>query len=81
MTQEEKQLLFRDLCARLPYGVKIWYKYYSNQVTGKFATSIRLVEGKIALFRKFFREGDWHPVEEANELIHKPYSPFNVKHD
>ena len=22
MTQEEKQLLFRDLCARLPYGVK-----------------------------------------------------------
>ena len=27
MTQEEKQLLLRDLCARLPYGVKIqtWY--------------------------------------------------------
>ena len=23
MTQEEKQLLFKDLCARLPYGVKI----------------------------------------------------------
>lgn len=23
MTQEEKQLLLRDLCARLPYGVKI----------------------------------------------------------
>ena len=22
MTQEEKQLLFKDLCARLPYGVK-----------------------------------------------------------
>ena len=25
MTQEEKQLLFKDLCARLPYGVKINY--------------------------------------------------------
>ena len=27
MTQEEKQLLLTDLCARLPYGVKIqtWY--------------------------------------------------------
>ena len=23
MTQEEKQLLLKDLCARLPYGVKI----------------------------------------------------------
>ena len=23
MTQEEKQLLLKDLCARLPYGVKV----------------------------------------------------------
>ncbi len=29
MTQENKQLLFQDLCARLPYGVKI---QYSNQM-------------------------------------------------
>jgi hypothetical protein len=26
MTQEEKQLLLKDLCARLPYGVKVQYK-------------------------------------------------------
>ena len=25
MTQEEKQLLLKDLCARLPYGVKVKY--------------------------------------------------------
>ena len=25
MTQEEKLLLFKDLCARFPYGVKVWY--------------------------------------------------------
>jgi hypothetical protein len=25
MTQEEKQLLLKDLCARFPYGVKVWY--------------------------------------------------------
>lgn len=25
MTQEEKQLLLKDLCARLPYGVKVSY--------------------------------------------------------
>ena len=28
MTQEEKQLLFKDLCARLPYGVK--YNFGGN---------------------------------------------------
>ena len=27
MTQEEKQLLLRDLCARLPYGVKVHLVY------------------------------------------------------
>ena len=26
MTQEDKELLLRDLCARLPYGVKVQYK-------------------------------------------------------
>lgn len=73
MKQEDKELLFKDLCARLPYGVKVWYKYYSDNVTSKFATSIRLVDGKIALSSKFNREGDWYPIEEANELLIKPY--------
>ena len=27
MTQEDKELLFKDLCARLPYGVKIQVPY------------------------------------------------------
>lgn len=31
MTQEDKELLLRDLCARLPYGVKVYGNYrYSN---------------------------------------------------
>ena len=29
MTQEDKQLLLKDLCARLPYGVKV---LYNNEV-------------------------------------------------
>lgn len=57
----------------LPYGVKVWYKYYSENVTERFTTSIRLADGKIALSSKFNREGDWYPVEEANELLIKPY--------
>ena len=32
MTQEEKQLLIKDLCARLPYGVKALETYYEEVV-------------------------------------------------
>lgn len=32
MTQEEKELLLKDLCARLPYGVKV--KYYRDDCAG-----------------------------------------------
>ena len=31
MTQEDKELLLKDLCARLPYGVKI-----NNEIQGDF---------------------------------------------
>ena len=34
MTQEDKQLLLADLCARLPYGVKIKLGDYDYQVCG-----------------------------------------------
>lgn len=34
MTQEDKKLLLKDLCARLPYGVKIKLGDYNYQVCG-----------------------------------------------
>ena len=30
MTKEEKQLLLKDLCGRLPYGVKVKYLYWDE---------------------------------------------------
>ena len=30
MTQKQKDLLLKDLCARLPYGIKVEIKYYDN---------------------------------------------------
>lgn len=30
MTQEDKELLLKDLCARLPYGVKAYVKHWSK---------------------------------------------------
>ena len=42
MTQEEKQLLIRDLCARLPYGVKVTYNISGNH----FGTISKICEYK-----------------------------------
>lgn len=33
MTREDKELLFKDLCARLPYGVKVRYSSYKEFIT------------------------------------------------
>lgn len=30
MTQNEKNLLLKDLCGRLPYGVKVWFPDWSS---------------------------------------------------
>ena len=30
MTQEQKDILLKDLCARLPYGIKVEIKYYDD---------------------------------------------------
>lgn len=30
MTQEDKELLLKDLSARLPYNVKVWVKFYGD---------------------------------------------------
>ena len=72
MEQDLKELLLIDLCARLTYGVKVFYKYKTWD-SEKFATSIRLADGKIALSSKFEEEGDWFPIEEAGEILIKPY--------
>lgn len=33
MTQEDKELLLKDLCSRLPYGVKIQYHHIQETIT------------------------------------------------
>lgn len=43
MTQENKDLLFKDLCARLPYGVKAYIKNWSK-LDRKYYEGIYTVE-------------------------------------
>ena len=57
MTQEEKQLLLKDLCARLPYGVNIYIKYYDLQGDGELASrDVKLTAGNICYC---FDNGHW----------------------
>ena len=43
MTQQDKELLIRDLCGRLPYGVKAYIKNWSN-LSRKYYEGIYTVE-------------------------------------
>ena len=40
MKQTSKELLLKDLCARLPYGVKFRYKYINNFFHEDYATDM-----------------------------------------
>lgn len=74
MTQEEKQLLLMDLCARLPYGVKCKIRYtFNNETT--FGEDVEAEEDdvlvKIDMQSKsayFDWYGDFISIEDA-----KPY--------
>ena len=43
MTQEDKELLLKDLCGRLPYGVKAYIKNWSN-LSRKYYEGVYTVE-------------------------------------
>lgn len=73
MEKNDKELLLKDLCARLPYGVKVSYKYFPDNVKSRFLTGIRLVDNKMALSSKRDREGDWYVIDDADGLLCKPY--------
>lgn len=61
MTQEERNLLLRDLCARLPYGVacEIHAKYYTGTQWEDSKTIIDVLDGRmIYSFSQPFAEFD-----------------------
>ena len=82
MTQEEKQLLFKDLCARLPYGVVALKTYKEGSKTMESTSLIETDDIDMLL-------GTVEDMEEAHYAI-KPYlrpissmteeELFNYKH-
>ena len=67
MTQEEKQLLFQDLCARFPHGVKIHIEFneIAHIVGDATLDSIKSITGQLFDFCDFeqdFNHGDDAPI-------------------
>ena len=76
MTQEEKQLLIKDLCARLPYGVKILHIGWNYELDDTLATVERVVGiDENWLYTKVI---DDHTGEEYREDEH-PIDTFDDK--
>ena len=57
MTKEEKQLLLKDLCGRLPYGVKGINTYNAMSSPGTWETEFNLKYAIIYRIEKF----GWRP--------------------
>lgn len=81
MNQEDKELLLKDLCARLPYGVKVFYEYVDDLDKKTYGYSLtlntwcidELAAGK-AVVKPYLRSMSNMTEEEYKEL--KSISPY-----
>ena len=75
MTQEDKQLLLKDLCARLPYGVKILYNGWDSDGGCEFSTVETLIGIDDRFIYTLWRdEKDKHSIVEPLSITdYKPY--------
>lgn len=69
MTQEEKQLLLKDLCARLPYGVK----FKITETYTKTLHSIGIENGRLIPINLFYKKPEFYLINEFGRLKYKPY--------
>lgn len=80
MTQEDKNLLLKDLCGRLPYGVKIALKnsesYHHENVAKKGDVTIDKLKGFTGSYFSIYHDNpldwDWYENDIDIEDI-KPY--------
>ena len=73
MTQEEKQLLLKDLCARLPYGVKINIYDYSGTMKNEELNAFHINSTYNIEYRKlrpYLKPMSSMTTEEFDEYMH-----------
>ena len=66
MTQEQKDLLIKDLCARLPYGVKVRYSSYEKFIT----CTLHAINPVYHIVDLWSKNGCFNPVDTSKI---KPY--------
>lgn len=66
MTQEDKEFLLKDLCARLPYGVKCKSKYFINDTLSGI-----IIDGEETMFN--FSVNDKGFITQLYSSEFKPY--------
>ena len=88
MTQEQKELLLKDLCARLPYGVKV-ESVFINPDTKEHkscgievfdATSILMIRDGLGEFKPYLFPFSSMTEEQAEELKNIYYSYNGMFH-
>lgn len=67
MTQEDKELLLKDLCSRLPYGVK--FQGEDSNVYTLDAANYFTLQVEDVVFKPYFRPMSSMTKEERNEAI------------
>lgn len=75
MNKEDKELLLQDLCARLPYGVKIMYNGWDSDGGCEFSTVETLIGINDRFIYLLWRdEKVKHSIEEPLSIL--DYKPF-----
>lgn len=82
MTQEQKDLLLKDLCARLPYEVKVQFSYIDTSPAILKGIDKDLVECDIALCEIEDVKPYLFPLSSmTNELWVKEFGGFGITRD
>jgi hypothetical protein len=74
MTQEDKELLLKDLCARLPYGVK-----YQDRIDKGVHTLTLGIISHYERFIPYLRPMSSMTEEEANEWVKASNMKFDME--
>ena len=67
MKQADKELLLQDLCARLPYGVKLWHESYVDLITLHSIEATQFAV-EISIDNSISNTAFWNSIEQI-----KPY--------
>ena len=75
MTQTQKELLFKDICCRLPYGVKAYVRHYSK-LDRKWYEGIYTIESAYPFLNNIFvcsERGSVEVIVGYDDYEIKPY--------